>query len=74
MTAMTPQSLALLAKNLQSAADIVDAIDDCRLQSQRGWDLRGWQYRLVPWGVCFVFDDPRSSARARARTLFRASS
>jgi len=38
---------------LAAAADIVDAIENRELQSANGWDLQGWQYQLIPWGVRF---------------------
>lgn len=50
---MTPETLADLLTDLGSAAALVDAIEDARLQRQRGWDLAGWRYELVPWGVRF---------------------
>jgi hypothetical protein len=35
-------------------ADVVEAIDDPAIQCFRGWDLKGWSYVLVPWGVRFT--------------------
>jgi hypothetical protein len=40
-----------LLNGLGTAADIVECIDDPALQRQRGWDLTGWRYRMVQWGV-----------------------
>ena len=51
---MNPDELKALLSSLNSAADVVEAIDDPALQSLRGWDLRGWNYVLVPWGVRFT--------------------
>jgi hypothetical protein len=31
----------------------VECIDDPSRQVKRGWDLAGWRYRLVQWGVVF---------------------
>jgi hypothetical protein len=42
---------------LNSVADLVDAIDSPELQIRRGWDLSGWRYELVPWGVRFLFEE-----------------
>lgn len=36
---------------MKAAAEVVEAIDDPTLQGRRGWDLTGWTYVLVPWGV-----------------------
>ena len=39
---------------MEVTADVVEAIDAPVLQNLRGWDLRGWNYVLVPWGVRFT--------------------
>ena len=54
---MTPEQLTALLDGLATAADVVDAIDDGALQGRRGWDLAGWRYDLVPWGVRFTRRD-----------------
>lgn len=46
---MTPKQLA----HLLTAAHVVDAIDDRELQARRAWNLTGWHYDLVHWGVRF---------------------
>jgi len=51
---MTAEELMGHVHNLESAAEVVEAIDDPALQRRRGWDLGGWRYELVPWGVRFV--------------------
>jgi len=50
---MPPTQLVRLLTTLSAAADIVDAIGDPSRGESRGWDLAGWRYELVPWGVCF---------------------
>lgn len=54
---MRPDELKTLLTALGKAADVVEAIDDPAVQSLRGWDLRGWNYVLVPWGVRFMHRD-----------------
>jgi hypothetical protein len=54
---MLPSELTQLLIGLNSAADIVEAIDDPELQQKRGWDLSQWRYDLVPWGVRFRYKD-----------------
>jgi hypothetical protein len=51
---MSPEQLTELLCRLRSAADIVEAIEDPELQRRRGWDLAGWRYEPVPWGVRFL--------------------
>ena len=51
---MTPDELKTLLTSMEVTAEVVEAIDDPALQSLRGWDLRGWNYVLVPWGVRFT--------------------
>jgi hypothetical protein len=60
---MTPQTLALFANNLETAAELVEAIDDVDLQELRGWLLLGWTYELVPWGVRFSLRDEERRMR-----------
>lgn len=56
---MTAEQLAEHLKGLTAAADVVEAINDRELQRQRGWDLSGWDYELVPWGVRFLYRHPK---------------
>lgn len=51
---MSAEELINHLSNLELAAEVVEAIDDCELQQRRGWDLSGWRYELIPWGVRFV--------------------
>lgn len=51
---MSYDELKDLLTSLEAAADVVEAIDDPDLQAQRGWDLAGWSYTPVPWGVRFT--------------------
>jgi hypothetical protein len=53
---MTPEDLLARARDVGGTADIVEAIDDYELQGRRGWDLTGWRYEMVPWGVRFLYD------------------
>jgi len=52
---MSPDKLTTLLTDLGAAAEVIEAIEDSSLQRRRGWDLAGWQYDLVPWGVRFRF-------------------
>jgi hypothetical protein len=61
--AMTPQALAHLADDLEQAAELVEAIDNAEIQAKRGWNLDGWKYELVPWGVRFTRRDPVRNLR-----------
>lgn len=54
---MRPTQLLRLLTSLSAAADVVDTIDDPARGESRGWDLAGWGYELVPWGVCFTRSD-----------------
>lgn len=54
---MSPNELKALLNSMKAAADVVEAIDDPSLKSRRGWDLTGWSYVLVPWGVRFTHCD-----------------
>jgi hypothetical protein len=69
---MSPEKLIALLTNLDAAADVVDAIDDCGLQRLRGWDLAHWRYDLVPWGVRFVCHDPYRPAPAEVVAVLPA--
>jgi len=51
---MTAEELVGHVGSLEAAAEVVEAIDDEGLRRRRGWDLSGWRYELVPWGVRFV--------------------
>jgi len=51
---MSPDELRALMNSMKAAADVVEAIDDPSLQTQWGWDLTGWSYAPVPWGVRFT--------------------
>lgn len=51
---MSPDELKALLTSMEVTAEVVEAIDVPALQSLRGWDLRGWNYVLVPWGVRFT--------------------
>ena len=51
---LTPDELKTLLTSMDVTAEVVEAIDDPPLQSLRGWDLTGWNYVLVPWGVRFT--------------------
>lgn len=51
---MSPDELKALLTSMEVTAEVVEAIGDPALQSRRGWDLRGWSYVLVPWGVRFT--------------------
>ena len=51
---MNPDELKALLTSMAVTAKVVEAIDDPALQSIRGWDLKGWSYVLVPWGVRFT--------------------
>jgi len=53
-TAMAPEELATYLSSLEAAADVVEAIDDPETRRSRGWNLAGWSYELIPWGVRFV--------------------
>jgi len=50
---MTAEDLMRQLGSLEASAEVVEAIDDPLMQ-RRGWDLRGWRYELIPWGVRFV--------------------
>lgn len=54
---MQPDDLAHHITSLSVAADVVDAIDDPSLQATRGWNLTGWSYEFVPWGIRFLYRD-----------------
>ena len=54
---MTADELKTLLTSMEVTAEVVEAIDVPAFQSLRGWDLRGWNYVLVPWGVRFTHCD-----------------
>jgi len=54
---MAPKELTQLLLGLNTAADVVEAIDNRELQQRRGWDLSHWRYSLVPWGVRFTYQE-----------------
>lgn len=54
---MRPDELVGLLRSVASVADVLEAIDQPWLQGLRGWDLQGWTYEVVPWGVRFRQDD-----------------
>ena len=54
---MRTEQLVRMLTSLGAAADVVEAIDDPALQARRGWDLKGWTYDCVPWGVRFLRHD-----------------
>jgi len=51
---MSPEQLARLLTSLEKAAEVVEAIDNRDIQARRAWDLSGWSYELIPWGVRFI--------------------
>jgi hypothetical protein len=51
---MSPDELKVLLNSMKAAADVVEAIDDPSLQPRLGWNLTGWSYVMVPWGVRFT--------------------
>ncbi len=51
---MHPQEMTALLISLSAAADIIEAIDNPEHQDLRGWDLEGWSYTCIPWGVAFL--------------------
>jgi len=61
---MSPKQLAHLLTSLETAADVVDAIDDRELQMRRDWDLSEWRYELIPWGVRFRCEERRHPGQA----------
>ena len=72
---MPPSELARLIRSLSAAADIVDAIDDPSMQANLGWNLDGWSYEFIPWGVRFVFraQDGNVTAKVVATALPESS-
>jgi len=58
---MTAEELAGHVASLERAAEVVEAIDDEDLQRRHGWDLAGWRYELVPWGVRFARRERRGA-------------
>jgi hypothetical protein len=66
---MTPEQLAGLLTEMATAADVVESLEDRDLQRRRGWDLDGWRYQLVPWGVRFTRDAPARDGAADVLVL-----
>lgn len=62
---MSPDELNALLTSMAVTAEVVEAIDDPTLQSSRGWNLTGWTYMLVPWGVRFTHSDFREEIEVR---------
>ncbi len=56
---MTPEQMMRRLSSLQTAADIIDAIDAPHTQSQQGLDVTDWRYQLVNWGVLFRYEGPQ---------------
>jgi hypothetical protein len=55
---MQPAELTtLITSPLAAAVDIVEMIDNRSLWRERNWDLRGWTYDFVPWGIRFLRQD-----------------
>jgi len=54
---MSPDELKTLLTSMAMTAEVAEAIDDPTLQSRRGWDLAGWNYVLIPWGVRFAHSE-----------------
>jgi hypothetical protein len=59
---MRPDELSELLTSMAQAAEVVEALDDPARQAARGWDLAGWSYDMVPWGVRFLYHDGRAVA------------
>jgi len=51
---LTPETLASGLDDLFSAAMVVEAIDDPDRRGALGWDVSGWRYEPIPWGVRFL--------------------
>lgn len=66
---MSPDELKNLLTSLAAAADVVEAIDDPGLQNQRGWDVAGWSYSPVPWGVRFTRRNPQNEIDAEVEVV-----
>lgn len=66
---MTPDELARLIRSLSTAADIVDAIDDRSIRAHLGWNLDGWSYEFIPWGVRFVFRAQDGNVMAKVMAI-----
>jgi hypothetical protein len=54
---MNPDELETLLR-ITELHDIITAIDNPRLQAERGWDLGCWGYRSAPGSVCFLYWNP----------------
>lgn len=66
---MNPVELKALLTSLAAAADVVEAIDDPGLQARWGWDLAGWSYAPVPWGVRFTHSNPQDEIDAEVEVV-----
>jgi hypothetical protein len=61
---MGSDDLIRLLTSLAMAADVVEAIENPALQARRGWNLAGWGYDWVPWGVRFLQRDVQARVTA----------
>lgn len=66
---MSPDELKALLTSLEVAADVLEAIDDPGLQTRWGWDLAGWSYAPVPWGVRFTHCNPQDEIDAEVEVV-----
>jgi len=66
---MKPEELAGYLRSLDEAAEVVEAIDDRRLQRRRGWDLSDWRDEPVPWGVRFVHQGKLADGRTEVLVM-----
>lgn len=51
---MSPDALVRLLTSLSVAAEVVEALEEPALRFAQGWDLSGWSWEAVPWGVRFL--------------------
>jgi hypothetical protein len=66
---MHPEQLIPLLTSLSAAADVMEALDNPDLQTDRGWDLACWHYESVPWGVRFLHHDAGGRVDAEVRAI-----
>jgi hypothetical protein len=66
---MTPEQLTTLLRDWETCVEVVEAMGDANLQLRRGWDLDGWHYHLIPWGVRFCYDGRQFQPRAEVMAL-----
>jgi len=66
---MRSEELRSLLTSIEVAAEVVEAIDNPRLQAGKGWDLSGWRYSMVLWGVRFAYLDPPEEIVIRIEVL-----